>query len=317
MPQSRFTPLRSLPHGATFALSLVVAMPAFAAEEIGKAERIENAVTGRIDALARNLAVPDVVHRNEQITTKEAAQAHLRFKDETDLRLGPQASLKLDAFVYSGDAKSGMELAAGAMRFVSGTGPKGSYRITTPVATIGLRGTTVEVTIRNGRTYVSLHEGEAEICTRSGRCMDLKDACTYLYVDARGVTLPQPLTSRVPTYSGQCKGDFCAMDRCTPQIKGERGVTPPAATPPKAKPPKAKPPKGNPPRKRASYEVIEEDIIDEPVIRRPGAAAIVPGLLLIPGLIGPGRGRYPGGIRVPGTRSPTFTGPRTYVPGKM
>ncbi|MCZ8163842.1 MAG: FecR family protein [Brevundimonas sp.] len=273
-------------------------LPAFANDVIGKAETIENRVLGQQGEAPRPLAVPDPVHRNERVTTEDKAQARLRFKDETDLRLGPKASIKLDAFVYSGEKNAAMELSTGAMRFVSGNGPKGSYIIRTPVATVGLRGTTVEVSVINNRTYVSLHEGAAQVCTRSGRCMELTQACTYVSVDGRGVTLPQRLSSRLPVYSAQCTGDFCVVDRCTPQIKGQGGTVPPAARPPRATPPKAPPPRPQRPRR---VVIEEEEIIDEPIYRRPSYPALVP---VIPGLIiGPGFGRpsFPGsGGRYPG-----------------
>ena len=272
-------------------LPFCLAGPAFAEDAIGKAETIENRVLGQQGAEPRPLAVPDPVHRNERVTTEDKAQARLRFKDETDLRLGPKASIKLDAFVYSGDKNAAMELTNGAMRFVSGNGPKGSYIIRTPVATVGLRGTTVEVTVINNRTYVSLHDGAAQVCTRSGRCMELSQACTYVSVDGRGVTLPQRLTSRLPVFSAQCTGDFCVVDRCTQQIKGQGGAAPPAARPPRATPPRSAPPRQPRPRR---VVVEEEEIIDEPIYPRPRYPGIVP---IVPGLIiGPGFGRpsYPG-----------------------
>lgn len=264
-------------------------------EPIGKAERIENRVHGQQGTAPRPLAVTDPVHRDERVTTEDQSQAHLRFRDETDLRLGPKAAIKLDAFVFSGNKTAAMELSRGAMRFVSGNGPKGSYLIRTPVATVGLRGTTVEVTVINNRTYVSLHEGAAQVCTRTGRCMELTQACTYVSVDARGVTLPQRLSSRLPVYSAQCTGDLCAVDRCTPAIKGQaNAVPPPAARPPRLRPPRQEPRRPTRPR-RAMVE--EEIIIDEPVYRGPRYPVFQPGF---PGLIiGPGRPNRPVYPRTP------------------
>lgn len=292
-PDRMHPSLRRALHGLAVFTPLALALPAMpvpaaAQDVIGKAEIVENKVTGQQAAQPRILAVTDPVHRDERISTEDKSQARLRFKDETDLRLGPKASIKLDAFVYSGDKNAAMELTQGAMRFVSGNGPKGSYMIRTPVATVGLRGTTVEVTVINNRTYVSLHDGAAQVCTRSGRCMDLTQACTYVSVDARGVTLPQRLTSRLPVYSAQCTGDFCVVDRCTPQIKGQGGATtPPAARPPRATPPKAQPPRPVRPRR----VVVEEEIVDEPIYRQPRYPVIVP---VLPGLIiGPGRPHRP------------------------
>jgi len=291
----------------------LLAFSSEAAEPIGQSEKIENRVSGLVENNTRVLAVPDPVHREEIIRTETKAQAHLRLKDESDLRLGPDASLKLDATVFSGKPGAAMELARGTMRFVSGNGPKGSYLIRTPVATVGLRGTTVEVTIRNNRTYVSLHEGAAQICTRSGRCMDLTDACTFLSVDSRGVTLPQPLNRRTPSFSGQCTGDFCVQDRCSQQLSNTNPA-PPAATPRTPRPPKANPPRQNPPKKRpprASRLADDEYDVDEPVLIGPRHApppifVPIPGFTIGP-VIGPGRGpRMPGSpnypTRIPGKR---------------
>lgn len=327
---------RAVLPGMLVLVASLSAVPVLAAETIGKAEKIEKAVSGEIEGARRDLKVPDDVHRDEMIRTGDEAQGHFRFSDETDLRLGPKASLKLDAFVFSGKKDAAMELVSGSMRFVSGKGPKGSYLIRTPVATIGLRGTTVEVTIRNGRTYVSLHEGQVQVCTRSGRCMDMSNACTYLSVDRRGVTTPQPLSNRVPTYSGQCRGEFCVVDSCTPQLSGAPGATPPGgAAPPRATPPKAKPPRKakSPPRGRGPGRYVEEEVIlDEPEYVRPRRPRypvdVIPVFPVDPGFIRPGRpprGVYPnrpprgdrgGGIKIypsdsaPGIRPGFDRGPR-------
>lgn len=313
----RFARLAAVLAGAT-----LLSLPgvSVAADAIGKAEKIENKVTGLVDGQNRALAVPDAVHRDETIRTEAKAQAHLRFSDESDLKLGPDARLKLDAFVFSGKKDAAMELVSGTMRFVSGNGPKGSYLIKTPVATVGLRGTTVEVTVRGGRTFVSLHDGAAQICTRSGRCMDLTNACTFLSVDNRGVTLPQPLSRGTPSYSGQCTGDFCVSDRCSQQLSGS-GPQTPGAAPPRATPPRATPPKKQQPRRPPPRRVVDDEYdVDEPVYIPPRGHAppvfvpIIPGFTIGPGF-GPRGPRYPGGRpqvptqprfpgRVPGTRGP-------------
>lgn len=321
LPRTTIVPLETT-SGGWCAMVVVLAglsVPMFpvsasaASETIGKAEKIENRVTGEADGNNRTLAVTNDVHRDEIIRTEAKAQARLRFKDETDIRLGPQATIKLDAFVFSGKKEAAMELLTGTMRFVSGNGPKGSYLIRTPVATIGLRGTTVEVTIRQGRTYVSLHDGQAQVCTRSGRCMDMSNACTYLSVDNRGVTLPQPLSNRVPTFSGQCTGDFCVVDRCSPQLSGAPGANPPAATPPRATPQRPKPP----PKPRRPRRVVDEEIdieIDEPIYVRPRAPIdVYPVFPIDPGFIRPRGPRWPGGGRPegggrPGSRPPKGEG---------
>jgi hypothetical protein len=296
----------------TILVILGLGAPLRAAETIGKAERIENRVSGEIAGGNRMLVVPDAVYRDEMLRTGEKSQALIRFIDETDLRLGPKAAIKLDAFVFSGKRNAAMELIEGSMRFASGNGPKGSYLIRTPVATVGLRGTVVEVAVRGNRTFVSLHEGEARVCTRSGRCMELRSACTYLSVDNRGVSLPQPLSRRMPGFSTECTGEFCVTDRCQASLSSTGAGAPPAAAPPRTRPPK----KVKPPRPRRRGRVQEEEIIiDEPEYLPPRGRVFVPGIFLEPGFTPPRfpgarPPRWPGGSHPPGGNRSPFGDPR-------
>lgn len=89
-----------------------------AAEIIGLAESVTNRVTGDIAGIRRELAPDADVHRNEIIRTEAQSATRLRFADRSDLRLGPQAQIRLDAFVFSGNAGSAMNLSRGALRFV-------------------------------------------------------------------------------------------------------------------------------------------------------------------------------------------------------
>jgi ferric-dicitrate binding protein FerR (iron transport regulator) len=82
---------------------------------------------------------------------RTAADSDARFvlRDDTNLSLGPGSTLKLDRTVFSDDASAGdiaIKLTNGAFRFVSGNSKKEAYVITTPVATMGVRGTTLKAT---------------------------------------------------------------------------------------------------------------------------------------------------------------------------
>ena len=192
-----------------------VAAPADAAEVIGAAETISNRVTGELPGARRTL-VPDAdVHRNEMIRTEAAAAARLRFADRSDLRIGPQAQIRLDAFVFSGKTSSAMNLTRGALRFVSGNGPTGSYQIRTPVATIGLRGTSVDVVLRQGQVFVTLLDGAARVCTASGQCTDLVNRCDYVVAGGGRAEPARPLTSNIPTFNSACTGPGCGSPVCT------------------------------------------------------------------------------------------------------
>lgn len=186
-----------------------------AAEIIGLAESVTNRVTGDIAGIRRELAPDADVHRNEIIRTEAQSATRLRFADRSDLRLGPQAQIRLDAFVFSGNAGSAMNLSRGALRFVSGNGPTGSYQIKTPVATIGLRGTGVDVVLRSGRVFVTLLEGAARVCVGGGQCTDLVNRCDYVEAGGGRAQPARPLNSTVPTFNSACSGAGCGQVVCT------------------------------------------------------------------------------------------------------
>lgn len=208
----------SLAAWALFATSLIVSLalsrPAGSSERIGAAEIVTNRVTGELGAARRVLGPTDNVHLNEMIRTEAASATQIRFRDNSDLRLGPSAQIRLDAFVFSGRPGAAMQMTRGALRFISGNGPSGSYQIRTPVATIGLRGTGVGVVLRGGRAYVTLLSGAARVCSTSGRCSDLTNPCDYVVADGRTAEPQRPLAPGVPTFSAVCTGPACGEVVC-------------------------------------------------------------------------------------------------------
>jgi hypothetical protein len=64
-------------------------------------------------------------------------------------------------------------ITTGAFRFVTGHSEKAAYKITTPLATIGVRGTILDILSQRGRTTVVLQEGAASVCTLSLQCIQL------------------------------------------------------------------------------------------------------------------------------------------------
>jgi hypothetical protein len=166
--------------GAACVLILVAVTSATAAEkaapptEVGTTVLIKKKVTGIIDLEERELQKGFRVFRNELVRTGPDSQAELRLDDNTKLALGPDAELRLDEFAVSGggDAKSiAVRLLKGTLRFLTGRNSSESYKIETPSATIGVRGTVFDLYIGpNGDTFVLLHQGEVEICSRAHAC---------------------------------------------------------------------------------------------------------------------------------------------------
>jgi ferric-dicitrate binding protein FerR (iron transport regulator) len=112
----------------------------------------------------------DDVFRDESVRTGPDSSAKFVFLDATNLALGPVSTVKLDRFVYADQntyAHAAVNLAKGAFRFSSGGSPKEAYEIKTGNATIGVRGTILDILSRPGRTVVTLVEGQAVVCPRA------------------------------------------------------------------------------------------------------------------------------------------------------
>lgn len=173
------------------AYGLVLYAPACAwAKEqltIGNATVIVKTVTGLYDNDVRRLELRDDVYHNELIKTEDRSATQLIFLDDTTLTLGPNSQIVLDRFVYDPDpSKSTFVITAtkGVFRFASGKLPKKSYKINTPAATIGIRGTVLDVAIvpldgadAAGKVAVEVHlsSGEAYLTTCDGRHLHIAD----------------------------------------------------------------------------------------------------------------------------------------------
>ena len=105
--------------------------------------------------------VGDSVVRDETLRTGADSAARLVMADSTNLSLGPNSTLKLDRTVFD-DAHSyrdiSIKLTTGAFRFVTGHSEKSAYKIQTQVATIGVRGTVLDILSQRGKTTVVLRE---------------------------------------------------------------------------------------------------------------------------------------------------------------
>jgi ferric-dicitrate binding protein FerR (iron transport regulator) len=140
------------------------------AVEAGTTVVARNKVTGLRGQTQRELAVGDRVHRDELIRTGTEAQAEFKLDDNTRLAVGPDAELRVDAFVIGGGSDPSaiaVRLLKGTLRFLTGRQSSESYNIETPSATIGVRGTIFDLYVSaEGETFVLMHQGLVEVCTK-------------------------------------------------------------------------------------------------------------------------------------------------------
>jgi hypothetical protein len=140
---------------------------------IGNTRVSVKTVIGTFEGDLRILQLEDDVYHNELIETEAESATQLVFLDETTLTLGPDSSVVLDSFVYDPDPSKAafvMTATKGIFRFASGKLPKNAYRLHTPAATIGIRGTVLDLAIEPARRFgaeavvrIALQEGEATI----------------------------------------------------------------------------------------------------------------------------------------------------------
>ena len=135
--------------------------------KVGRAEVIRNEVVSINEAELIQVSVGDEVVRDETLRTSDDSDARIRLLDDTKLSLGPRSTLKIDRAVYSGETsykEITIRLTEGAFRFITGKSDKKSYRIETPFASIGVRGTILDIRIAANQTLVALQDGEASVC---------------------------------------------------------------------------------------------------------------------------------------------------------
>ncbi len=152
------------------------------AEVVGKAVSIKTTVTGASGTLKR----ADPVSRNERIKTNASGLGHFRFSDGAKLAVGPNSSIVIDAYVLgSGNRvqKLALNATTGAFRWISGKSPSSAYEIATPLGTLGVRGTAVDVYLRNGVAAMVLLNGSARWCN-DGNCVEVNRPCQFIV--ARG-----------------------------------------------------------------------------------------------------------------------------------
>jgi len=143
---------------------------------VGEAAVVKNEVLRVAGPSTSRINVGDGLLRDEIVRTGLDSAARLVMSDSTNLSLGANASLKLDRTVFDDETHYrdvAVRLTSGAFRFVTGNSEKATYKITTPLATIGVRGTTLDILSQRGQTIVNLQEGQASVCTISFECIQL------------------------------------------------------------------------------------------------------------------------------------------------
>lgn len=168
------------------ALCVVPNSPVFADQPAGKAVAVNPAATVSNPEGIVTLAVGSDVAMGDKVKTNRNGEVQLLFTDETRLVVGPNSSLVIEAYLLRSKSRANnftVRALGGSFRMISGKSAKSAYKIKTPTATIGVRGTSFDFTVKpNGATGLMLFDGEARICGHNGRCQAVNRRCSVAEV---------------------------------------------------------------------------------------------------------------------------------------
>ena len=210
--------LRFLLFPTLLSITLCAAPCAQAQTRVGEAVLVQNEVV-RVAAGTTPINVGDSMMRDETVHTGAESAARFVMADSTNLSLGPSATLKLDRTVFNDEHSYrdvAIRMATGAFRFVTGHSEKTAYKITTPLATIGVRGTILDILSQRGRSVVVLQEGAASVCALSFQCIRLTQPGDTAIITSTGGRVTITKTNSPPwTFAANCAANagLCAVNQ--------------------------------------------------------------------------------------------------------
>ncbi len=151
-----------------------------AADPIGKIVAVSGAPSASGPGGTRKLAANANVFENDKIVVGASGNAQVMLNDGTKLVVGPGSSLLLDKFVMQGSGGTaesvGIKALRGTFRFITGKSKKSAYDISTPNATIGIRGTGFDFWTKNN-TGVLVMIGSVNLNNNHGKNVLVRADC--------------------------------------------------------------------------------------------------------------------------------------------
>ncbi|MDH2405224.1 FecR domain-containing protein [Bradyrhizobium sp. SSUT18] len=151
-PQTQPAPAPS-PTPSTSPAPAAEAQPA-AVEPIGNVATVTGIATVIRDRNSYPLRVRDDIYLNDVVQTSSNSSLGITFNDATTFNLSASAKITIDNYVYEDGGKQNagvFDIGKGTVAFVAAAVAKtGDMKITTPTATLGIRGTTGVVDVPEG-----------------------------------------------------------------------------------------------------------------------------------------------------------------------
>lgn len=139
----------------------------------------------------------DPIQEGALLETVPSGAMQVKFSDSSVLTLGSNSRLRVDRFVYAqaGSGEQSLALARGLFRFVSGTIPKNSVKLTTPAVSIGIRGTILKVQVNeDGGGTVYFEHGQGFVENGEGRHVPVEEGERVEFTANGGISAPSKST---------------------------------------------------------------------------------------------------------------------------
>ena len=185
-------------------LGLLCVLPAQAQQAAGQVERQKGTASRSTAGGTSDLVQGGRVFVGDEISTGPGARLLIRFDDQSKLTLGENARITIDQFLYapSGGSRQVLAIVRGVFRFATGQIGKLVPRdvaFTTPVATVGIRGTeflggelTVGMPAGESHYGFQITEGAIEVTSPGGSVvLDEPGEGTFLPLDR--IAAPTPV----------------------------------------------------------------------------------------------------------------------------
>ncbi len=200
---------------------LVGVLPAYASDTAEPVGRVLFAIGDARLADGTPVRKNNPIAAGQTIVTGANGHVHLRFVDDAFVSVRPNSSLAIEQYAYDPANPAAnrvrFQLSKGVARLITGRAgeaAKDNFRVNTPVAAIGIRGTDFLVQARDALTRVAVQQGAVVVspfgddCARAalGPCggagaRELVGSLTGNYLEVRGAAAPvlvAPPNGRLP-----------------------------------------------------------------------------------------------------------------------
>ena len=180
---------RSLPRFAVVCLVLpMLAAGSALAEPIGETTAVVPSATLSDGGTPQQLEIGTMLQQNDRIATNKDGAAEVEFVDGTSLTIGANSEVVLDKMLFDKNKAQNatLNVVRGTLRFVTGRSDHSAYQIKTPVATIGVRGTVIDISVDKGDMVFNTVEGIGVVCHGGTNCRDIRAGDQPIAVNRTG-----------------------------------------------------------------------------------------------------------------------------------